>query len=329
MKTYIVILLTSLLFLSPSSQESPELKEAAELTDTVAKLLNERKADEALPLAKRALQIREKLLPPTDFKISISLSYLADVYIVKGDDGAAKQTLERLLKLLEERFGPDNVNLTPTLDRLAVLYNRDGNARKAEEMYQRGLAVREKAYGPESAKVAESTYALAQFYRHRGDFDRALTNYKRTLSIHGKLSGVNTPEFERASNGVYCLAYESKNFRVNEDLEAIRKQFAPPGSVPPQFILLNDRAKKLARPEYPDGARSLRLSGTVYVWVELDDQGNVISASDMCQGPPYLSESAVAAARKSTFWASKAMVNGVPVKNQGVIQYNFVNMSAR
>jgi len=74
MKTYAVVLLTGLLFstafLSQSTQESPELKEATELTERATKLLNEGKADEAIPLAKRALQIREKLLPPTDLKIS-------------------------------------------------------------------------------------------------------------------------------------------------------------------------------------------------------------------------------------------------------------------
>lgn len=78
MKTYIVVLLTGLLFsttlLSQSPTESPELKEATELTERASTLLNQGKADKALPFAKQALEIREKLLPPTDLKISVSLT---------------------------------------------------------------------------------------------------------------------------------------------------------------------------------------------------------------------------------------------------------------
>src|SRR5262245_2707872 len=127
MKTHLVVLLAGLLFsipfLSQSPQESPELKEATELTERAVKLLNEGKADEAVPLAKRALQIREKLLPLTDLKISISLNYLGNAYTRKGDYSAAAQTLDRLLKIMEGRFGAEDVNLLPTLNRLAVLYN--------------------------------------------------------------------------------------------------------------------------------------------------------------------------------------------------------------
>ena len=83
MKTITFLFFASLFFVAQSSQESPELKEATALTDSVVTLFNERKFDEALPLARRALEIRERLLPAGDPQISTSLSYLADVYIAK------------------------------------------------------------------------------------------------------------------------------------------------------------------------------------------------------------------------------------------------------
>ena len=55
--------------------------------------------------------------------------------------------------------------------------------------------------------------------------------------------------------------------------------------------------------------------------VEIDETGTVISAKDLCQGPPYLSEASVAAAKKARFTPTK--LNGQPVKVKGVIQYNF------
>jgi len=137
---FLAVLLFANTSFSQSTEESPELKEASQLAESVEKLITEKNYDEAFPLARRALQIREKLLPPTDPRVSASLHYLGELYLAKGDSGAVKQTFERLLRIFEERFGPTSVNLANTLDRLAMLYNRDGNEKKAEEMYQRAVA---------------------------------------------------------------------------------------------------------------------------------------------------------------------------------------------
>ena len=144
MKTLLCLLLTGLLTssitVSQSSQESPELAEATELTKSVVKLFKEGKFDEALPLAKRALEIRERLLPPNDQRVSLSLGYLGDVYMAKRDFNNARKAFERLLPLQEERLGPTDVNLVFTLDRLALISYRDGKSEKSEELYQRSLA---------------------------------------------------------------------------------------------------------------------------------------------------------------------------------------------
>jgi TonB family protein len=317
----LILLFSASLFLSilSQAQQSPELKEATELTDSVVKLFNQQKFDEALLLAKRALQIREKLLPPTDPLVVTSLTYLGDVYVAKGDYYSAKKIFERLLPIAEERT---DTTLALTLDRLAVLYRHEGSMSKAENMFQRALAVREKAFGPEDVKVAESVLALAQFYRFRKDYDRALPGYKRALTIYGK-ANVTAPELERAMIGFHCLAYESKDQEVYKELEEIRKQYSLSAALaePPQII--NGQAISLGRPSYPWGARQRGLSGTVYVLVEIDETGKVINARDMCQGPPYLSEAAVNAAFQSRFTPTK--LSGMPVKVKGVITYNFVN----
>jgi tetratricopeptide (TPR) repeat protein len=175
MKVVFILLLTSLFsstaVISQSAQEPPELAEATELTKSVVKLFKEDKFDEALPLAKRALEIRERLLPRTDPRITMSLGYVGDVYMAKSDYENAKKTFERLLQLQEEQGGPNDVKLASTLDRLAVLYNRDRKPAKTEELYQRALALREKALGLDDVQVADTYYALGQFYRIRKDFD--------------------------------------------------------------------------------------------------------------------------------------------------------------
>jgi TonB family protein len=327
MKTFIFILLTSLFvsnaFIQQPTEESPELKEATELSKSVVKLFNEQKFDEALVAAKRALEIRERLLPRTDPRVSTSLGHVGDLYIAKQEFDNARRTFERLLVIQEEQFGPNDVKLAFTLDRLAVLSNREGRPARAEEMYERALALREQAFGPEDVQVADSLYALGQFYRSRREYDRAATNYKRSLLIYGRARGVTSAEFGRASTGFSCVGYETMNSGIEKELEVIRKQFAPDLPATPAAEVLNGRAVSLPRPEYPRAAREAGLQGRVVVMVDIDEEGKVTGAKDLCQGLPYLTEAAMKAALKARF--SPTRLSGMPVKVTGVIQYNFVN----
>ena len=327
MKTFTFLILATFIsvnsFLSQTPEESPELKQASDLTASAVKLFKEQKYDEAASQAKKGLEIREKLLPPTDPQIIMSLSYLADIYITKRDFGEAKKVLERLLDLQAQRTSPDHVYLAPTFERLALSYYRQGDERKSEEMYKRALAVREKAFGAESVRVADSLYALGEFYRAEKDYERAASNYRRSLLIYGKVSGINTPEFERASDGLSCLAWDGRP-DLGKDLKEIWKQFGPPRT-PEDSLgnrILNGMAIDLPKPVYPVGARERNLSGIVVVKVKIDETGKVISAHDMCKGPPYLSQAAVAAAWQARFTPTK--LSGMPVKVNGVIQYRFV-----
>src|SRR5262245_4323269 len=209
MKLLSLLVLATLVFTntlpSQEPQESAELQEATTLNDSAVKLFNSGRYEEALPPAKRALQIREKLLPRTDPRISSSLTNLGEIYLAQKDYKPAKEIFLRLLQIQEELCGPDDVNLTFTLDRLALVYYVGGNDRETEAAYKRALALREKSLGPNDAQVAQSLFALGEFYRFRKKLQLALENYRRALSIYGKLSGPTSHEFERAGDGFACL----------------------------------------------------------------------------------------------------------------------------
>jgi TonB family protein len=278
MKTFIFVFLFSFL-ISQAPAESPELKEATDLTNAAVKLFNEQKPDAALKNVKQALEIREKLLPRTDPRVAESLGQAGNLYFATRDYDKAKKTFERLLMIQEERFGPEHL------------------------------------------QVADIRYQLGQFYRSRKEYDRALENYKKALTIYGKLQKANTAEFERTSMGFSCVAYERQKPDLLKELDEIQKQFVP--GLPTPAELLNGKALSLAKPDWPKEARDLGLQGVVVVMMEIDEQGRVMSAKDLCGGPPYLSESAVQSALRSRF--SPTTVSGVPVKFKGVIRYNFVN----
>ena len=323
MKTITFLFLTSLLFVAQSSQDSPELREATELTSSLVKLYKEQKFDQALPLAKRALEIRERLLPPGDQQISSSLSNLAEVYIAKRNYSEARKSLLRLLENDERRLRPDDIGLALTLDRVALMYRRQGDQDKAEEAYKRAISIKEKALGTDNADLAHSLVGLAETHRDRKNFDQAAPIYKRALLIYGKHSG-NDLDFERTSEAYTCLCYESGQTERIKDLKEIWKQFAPPDAPeePAAGTILNGKALMLAKPDYPPQARASRVSGVVVVKVKIDETGRVIAAHDMCVGPPYISESSVRAAYQSRFSPTK--LSGMPIQVEGIIHYRFV-----
>lgn len=294
------------------------------MSESVVKLFKEGKFDEALRLTKQVLEIRERLLSPGDPQILTSLSDLAEVYSAKRDYGEARKVLLRLLQNQEQRFGRESIELALTLDRVALLHRRHGDYDKAEEAYKRAIALKEKAYGTDNVELAHSLIGLAEIHRDRQKFNQAEPLYKRALLIYGKHLGVKSLDFERTSEAYTCLCYETRQMDRIKDLKEIWKQFAQPDwpQEPAAGNILNGKALMLAKPDYPPEARERRLAGVIVVKVKIDETGRVIAAHDMCMGPRYLSESSVRAAYQSRFSPTK--ISGMPIKIEGIIQYNFV-----
>jgi protein TonB len=95
---------------------------------------------------------------------------------------------------------------------------------------------------------------------------------------------------------------------------------APAPRAPVSGGVLNGAAITLPAPVYPDGARRMRVEGTVEVEVMIDENGKVVSAKAVT-GPVVLRDNAVQAALRAKFTPSK--LSGQPVKVTGKILYNF------
>lgn len=78
---------------------------------------------------------------------------------------------------------------------------------------------------------------------------------------------------------------------------------------------------KKPQPEYPERAKSERAQGQVAVRVEVDENGDVISAQAI-SGHPLLHGACERAARKAKY--APTVLCGQPAKKTAVITYNFV-----
>ena len=84
---------------------------------------------------------------------------------------------------------------------------------------------------------------------------------------------------------------------------------------------LCDKVVSTPLPIYPPIAKAARVSGTVMVYIEIDENGKVSSAT-ISSGHPLLCAATLQAARLSTF--SRTLVNGRPVRINSSLVYNFV-----
>lgn len=308
--------------LLPPQESTPQLDEAAELTRSVVKLFAEAKYMEALPLAKRALELREAALGPDHELVQVSRLNLTEIYLATRKYSEALKLVERLLKTHEAKVGPDDAGAALYLEKLGFLAYVQGDFNKSEAAYKRALVIQEKAFGKERAEYANALFSLAEFYRFRNKLEIAEPLYEQAAILRRRLLGRAHPEYQKTQDRYFCLAYLTNHpERVKEFAAKLGDPLDP--DKPPGFgVILNGKAISLPKPEYSDEARRTGASGTVVIKVTVDEFGKVTDAADMCSGDPLLVKSSIGSALKARFTPTK--LSGQPVKVSGVITYNYV-----
>src|SRR5260370_12367328 len=103
---------------TPRTTDSPQLIESRELTSKVVKFYGERKYDEALQLAKHALELAESALGSKDSRLISPLINLGDLYVATIHFDNAITLFEGALCIVEEVFATTGLRLTSPLTHL-------------------------------------------------------------------------------------------------------------------------------------------------------------------------------------------------------------------
>jgi TonB family protein len=298
---------------------SPELEEARRLSEQVVSLHYQGRFDEALPLARRALEIREKQLGAEHELVGHALKNVASLYFAKKQYAVAAKLYQRTLSVYEKVFGSNHIRTADILDNLGWSSYGDGDTGKAERCLQRALMIREAALGPESSGVGEALYVLGQFYQKLGKAGKAVELYKRAIPIREKALGPDDSAFRELLEKCSCALTQLGRNQEAEEMRA-RRFKRDPGSTKAVGSVLQGHAVFRAEPAYPAAAKAERVSGTVIVEVTVDETGKVIGTRAVC-GPDLLVPASVEAARQWRF--SPTLLSGTPVKVIGTITFNF------
>lgn len=329
-KIYIAVLIALCLTFKASAQttaaaeQSPELKEAGDLSAQVVRLYGEKKYDEALPLAKRALKIREDKLGASNPLVASALTNLAELYLAKEKPGDAEPLYQRALSIYEKAQAAPDPRVGQILDRLALIRFAKEDYGKAEELFQRAIFVKEKALSPDSEELVQSLNNLADLYNVKHEFVKAESLLQRVISIREKSTAGASPELGLSLQRMACVMYRNKEDAEAQKVEARANDILYKGKPEPVALPLDFFSCKIVKnpyPKFPTSAR--RFSGVriILVNVDVDETGKVTSAK-MISGEQDFRDASEKAALNAQL--RPTIVDGRPVKVTGIIKYQFM-----
>jgi CHAT domain-containing protein/Tfp pilus assembly protein PilF len=259
-----VVVLFSLGATAAPAQEG-SLQEALALNQQVANLYEKGRYNEAIPLAQRALAIRENALGPEHPDTAKSLNNLGELYRAAGAYGQAEPLLKRALVIREKVLGPEHPDTATTLTNLGLLYRAMGAYAQAVPLAQRALAIRDKVLGPEHPATAKALTNLAGLYYATGAYGQAEPLYQRALAIREKVLGPEHPDTAQTLNNLAAL-YDATGAY---------------GQAEPLYRRALAIREKVLGPEHPDTVISLHNLGALR-WA-MGEPATAVSWSERAQ----------------------------------------------
>jgi CHAT domain-containing protein/Tfp pilus assembly protein PilF len=135
-------------------------------------------------LYREALTIQQRLIPAS-LPVSVTLSSLSFVLLIRGDLVQAEQNQRQALAI-QEKLVPHSLVVAVSLDQLGQIYSQQDNMAQAEEYARQAFEIRKKL-SPASEDFALSLSSLGDFAYAHGDLFQANEYYHRALTIRGKL----------------------------------------------------------------------------------------------------------------------------------------------
>ncbi len=146
----------------------------------------ESRNDEAEPLARQALAIRQNLAVSDQMEVSRSLTALAGVLLGQSKLSEAENLLWQALEIRQRVVRPDHPRVAQSLNNLAVVLFREGRYTQAEPLLRQALAILEKdpnALGAPGDLLLTALSSLAAILEAQQREAEAEAVYRRGLIV--------------------------------------------------------------------------------------------------------------------------------------------------
>lgn len=188
------------------------------LLENILRLHQDKKYIEALPLARRYVEVTRKLHGKDHPDYATALHNLGGLYSTMGRFSDALPLLENAIRIFEKSAGSDDPFLVPFLHNLAVTHHTNGNLLKAEQLYRRSLLIYEKKFGNNHPLVSLELNALAAISSDlRRDTD-AESLWNRAIDIQNKLLGHNNVFTAQSLHNLATFYFERERYGEAKEL---------------------------------------------------------------------------------------------------------------
>ena len=214
MKIILVICCLLALTVPPIAKASEqELALATQLYYQAVTLNDQKKFQEALPLLKKSLALREHVLGPEHELVAESLNILGETQINLGQIDIAIQLFKRALTINEKIFGESNFDTGLYAFNLGVAYNKLNQFDNALPFFERALAISRRLFGNEHTYTATVLNMIATNYQSLAQYKQALILFKQVLTIREEINGFNSPDTAYAMNNIGSIYDELGQYK--------------------------------------------------------------------------------------------------------------------
>jgi CHAT domain-containing protein/Tfp pilus assembly protein PilF len=174
---------------------------------------------DAEPLHRRALVLREAVLPAGHPDIAAALHNLAALYHAQGRLDEALPLYRRALAFREAALPAGHSAIASSLDGMGLLYSDQGRLTDAEQFYKRALALREAALPANHPGIVNTLNNLAIVYQKFGRrYAEAEQFLKRALAISEAALPAGHPQIAACVNNLANLYHNQGRISDAEPL---------------------------------------------------------------------------------------------------------------
>lgn len=140
--------------------------------------------DEAITFYKRAIDLFERMEPPSVLDVADLCNNLAYIYKSRGDFDTAENLYLKALEICHENLGQHDEETAAICNNVGALYLAAGYYEQAREMHMMALEARRETFGEHHLETAQSHANLALALCETDEDDWAKKHFSKALDIY-------------------------------------------------------------------------------------------------------------------------------------------------
>ncbi|GEM_PF-1253148 len=187
---------------------------------------------EAEPLARKALDLARRVLPPNHPLIAVSLNNLAQVQRFEGRYLEAEQNYRAAIDIWKRALGAGHPDVGKGLMNLGAFYHDRGRDAGAEDLYRQAASIFESVYGNNHPLTLVARNELSEVLRAQGRYSESERLSRETLAPLERTLGERDPRVLRALTNYARLLEETRHVRdaaaIRRRIDALQQGFRDP-----------------------------------------------------------------------------------------------------